>query len=124
MYFKRTPYAMQLIRSYLARHMKSGDVRLGRNLNEAVWTRGIKRPPRKVRVRAVRDGETVRAELLGFSYEEFKATPKTEKKGMKEKLMERLGPKAVKKQEEEKAAEGTKKPEEAPKIEQQKVESE
>jgi len=43
-------------------------------------------------------------ELLGFEYKEFRAAQKTERKGMKDKLLERLGPKALQKAEEEKMA--------------------
>jgi len=39
--------------------------------------------------------------IIGFEYKDFKAKPKAEKKGMKDKLMERLGPKAMQKQQED-----------------------
>lgn len=108
---KRTPYAARLVRSYLQTHMKMENVKIGRKLNEEIWKRGIRRPARNVRVKVIiTDGEA-RAELLGFDYQVFKAQPKKEKKGMKDKLMERIGPKAAKKQEEEKKVEGTEKEE-------------
>jgi len=103
---KRAPYAARLIRSYLQTHTKAKTVKLGQELNKAIWSRSIRRPPRKVRIKAVKDGDIVRAELVGFEYKEFKALPKAEKKGAKEKLMDRLGPKAMKKEEEEKRIEG------------------
>lgn len=103
---KRSAHAVRIVRNYLKKHSKADDVRLGRRLNSAVWSRGSKKPPTSVRVKAVRDGTTVRAELLGFDYEEFRAKPKEEKKGMREKLMERLGPKAQQKQELEEKIEG------------------
>ena len=102
----RSRYAVDIVRNFLRTHMKSKDVRLGRNLNEAIWERGMKKPPRRVKVSAIKEGDTVKAELFGHKYEEFKALPKKERKGMREKLMERLGPLAAKKQEEEKMAEG------------------
>lgn len=121
---KRVPYASRLIRDYLKKHTKAEEIKLGRKLNEKVWERGIRKPPRRVRVKVMKEGNVAKAELLGFEYEEFKASPKKEKKGMKEKLLGRLGPKAVKKQEEEKLAEGEKKPEAAVKTEQPKMEAE
>ncbi len=118
----RSRYAVGIVRNFLKTHMKTEDVRLGTRLNEAIWARGMKKPPRKVKVSALKEGAVVKAELFGHKYEEFKALPKKERKGMKEKMMERLTPLAAKKQEEEKMAEGTKEPEKARKIEQPKSE--
>ncbi len=112
---KRTPYAARLIKSFLMTHTKAKTVKLGQELNKTLWTRGIRRPPRKVRIKAVKEGDMVKAELVGFEYQEFKVQPKTEKKGTKEKLMERLGPKAIQKEEEDKKIEGKEKTEEAKK---------
>lgn len=119
---KRVPYAVRLVRSYLKTHMKVETVKIGEKLNEQMWSRCISKPPRRVRVKAVKEGKIVKAELMGFDYKEFKAKPKTERKDAKEKLMERLGPKAIQKEEEEKKIEGiAEKPAEAPKIEKHEV---
>jgi large subunit ribosomal protein L31e len=61
---KRADKAMSLIREHLAQHFKvDGEhVRLDPSINEAVWSRGRKKPPSKLRVRAARfdeDGEAV-----------------------------------------------------------------
>jgi large subunit ribosomal protein L31e len=61
---ERADKAMSLVRSHLAQHFKvdEADVRLDPSINEAVWERGRKKPPSKLRVRAARfdeDGETV-----------------------------------------------------------------
>lgn len=103
---KRVPYAARLVRAYLKQHTKAETIKLGKELNKALWSRGIKKPPRRLRVKASKDGKTVKAEIVGFEYEEFKAQPRTEKKGLKEKLAERLGPKALQKEKEEKMIEG------------------
>lgn len=103
---QRTPYAARLVRDFLKNHTKATTVKLGPKLNQTLWARGIKKPPRKIRVKAVRDGDIVKAELVGFEYQEFKAKAKKERKGVRERLMERLGPKALKKEEEEKKIEG------------------
>lgn len=102
---KRAPYAVRAVRDYIKTHTKADEVKLGWNLNKSLWTGGTKKPPRSVRVKAVMDGKTAKAELLGFEYKEFRAAPKAERKGMKDRLMERLGPKAMKKAEEEQMAE-------------------
>lgn len=102
----RSRYAIDIIRGFLATHLKGKEVKLGSRLNEAVWSRGMKKPPRKIKVSAIKEGDVVKAELFGHKYEEFKAMPKKERKGMKEKMMERLSPLAAKKEAEEKMIEG------------------
>jgi len=103
---KRVPYAVSLVKSYLKKHAKASDVKIGRRLNEELWSRGIKKPPKSIRVHAVKDGTVVKAELIGFEYEDFITKKREKKVGMREKLMQRLGPKAMKKEEEEKKIEG------------------
>jgi large subunit ribosomal protein L31e len=67
---KRTPRAMRLIRSYIQRHMKvepevkgeeeeEGRLVISNEVNERLWSRGIEKPPRNIRVRAVKDKEGV-----------------------------------------------------------------
>ena len=68
----------------------------------------MKKPPRNLRVKVVKDGNVVKAELFGFEYQDFKAKDKTEKKGMKEKLLSRMGAKGQAKQELEDKIEGKK----------------
>ena len=63
---KRTPRAIKIIRSFIERHMKlktqeiieeEGETRrlvISNEVNNRVWKRSIEKPPRRVRVRAVR----------------------------------------------------------------------
>ena len=102
----RSKRAVGIVRSFLKTHMKTSEVLLGKNLNEAIWERGMKKPPRKEKVSAIKEGNVVKAELFGHKYEDFKAIPKKERKGMREKMMERLSPLAAKKEAEEKMIEG------------------
>ena len=62
--WKRSPRAIKEIREFLVRHMKSEDIRLDKSINEKVWERGCEKPPRKIRIRAMKfeDGQ-VQAEL-------------------------------------------------------------
>jgi large subunit ribosomal protein L31e len=62
--WKRSNGAIQDIRKYLAKHMKSDDVKLDKGINEKVWSRGSSKPPSKIRIRAMKmeDGQ-VQAEL-------------------------------------------------------------
>ena len=54
-YKRRAKKAVALIQKFAVRHMKADpkNVRVGTQLNEALWARGIKYPPRKVKVQAV-----------------------------------------------------------------------
>ena len=67
---KRAPRAMQLIKTFVTKHMKM-DMRpdveeekgemprliITNDVNEKVWSRSIEKPPRKIRVRAAKDNE-------------------------------------------------------------------
>jgi large subunit ribosomal protein L31e len=62
--WKRSNVAIKDIRTYLAKHMKSEDVKLDRSINERVWDRGAEKPPSRIRVRAMKfDDGQVQAEL-------------------------------------------------------------
>jgi large subunit ribosomal protein L31e len=82
--YKRAKKASKALYEFLVRHMKSADVRIGKELNKAVWARGIKNPPHHVPVHAEKDEKgVVRAELVGVQIEKEKPE---EKKGLREKL--------------------------------------
>jgi large subunit ribosomal protein L31e len=65
---KRAPRAMQIIRTFITKHMKL-EMRveeeeekeelpklvISNDVNEKVWGKGIEKPPRKIRVRAAKD---------------------------------------------------------------------
>lgn len=54
---KRTPRASRMLRDFVRRHMKTEDVRISNEVNEELWARGIKKPPRQMKVRLVKDKE-------------------------------------------------------------------
>jgi len=85
--YKRAKRAIDAVRAFLKKHMKSENVKLGRMLNMNVWERGIKRPPHHVKVTAVKyDDGLVRAELIGYPVEEAKKVEKASgKEDKKEK---------------------------------------
>ena len=66
--YKRANKAIKAIKEFLARHMKVGDrdlnkIKLDKYLNEFVWIRGIRKPPIKIKVKVVKEGEIIKAEL-------------------------------------------------------------
>lgn len=66
---KRAPRAMRIIRGFITKHMKLEAAReeeeeetpkrlvIDNEINEKIWSRGIEKPPRKIRVRAAKDKE-------------------------------------------------------------------
>jgi len=54
---KRTNRAVKAVRVFLAKHMKSKNVKLGTDLNLLLWKDGSRNPPGKVTVLAVKDAE-------------------------------------------------------------------
>ena len=103
---KRVPYAIKIVKEFLLRHTKADEVKLGDKLNQCIWEKGISKPPRKVKVKAIIDNNVAKVELMGYEYKDFKSEKPKEGVGYKEKIMQRLGAKAIKKQTEEKALEG------------------
>lgn len=54
---KRAPRAVRDVRDYVSRHMKAEEVSISNDVNSAIWSRSINKPPRKITVRAVKDKE-------------------------------------------------------------------
>ncbi len=67
---KRAPRAMYMIRAFVTKHMKLTatvdedeeekelpTLVISQEVNEKVWSRGIEKPPRKIRVRAAKDSD-------------------------------------------------------------------
>jgi large subunit ribosomal protein L31e len=65
---KRAPRAIQMIKAFITKHMKLEvkvseeeeeeelpQLIISQEVNEKIWSRGIEKPPRKIRVRAAKD---------------------------------------------------------------------
>jgi large subunit ribosomal protein L31e len=57
--WRRTKRAMNEVRTFLSKHMKSDDVRIGTDVNEFLWKHGGKNPPHKVKVTVTKDENNV-----------------------------------------------------------------
>lgn len=51
--YKRTPRAIRMLKEYIVKHTKADFIIITNELNEFMWKRGIQKPPRKVKVRAI-----------------------------------------------------------------------
>lgn len=76
--YKRTDRVINMIREFATKHMKTEDVKLDQDLNRHVWRKGKTNPPRKVRVKMVKDENDT---LVVSLFEETKAETKTKSLG-------------------------------------------
>lgn len=56
---RRAPRAIRILRSFIKRHMKADDdsILISNEVNEKIWSRGIEKPPRKIRIKATKNKE-------------------------------------------------------------------
>ena len=93
--YRRAPKSIRAIKEFLVRHMKLYDrdlkkIKIDKYLNEFIWRRGIKNPPSKIKVKAIADGEFIRAELAELTE---KLRFKKEKLEKREKMAAAVAPK-------------------------------
>ena len=120
--YKKVNKAVKSVKEFLARHMKIRDrdlnkIKIDRYLNEALWFRGIRKPPHKIKVKAVKEGDIVRVELAKLPVKLKFKKEREEKRLQKAKAMLE-GKKTMM----EKAKGGVQKPEEEKQTEEEKVE--
>ena len=53
--YRRAKVAIRLIREFTTRHMKASEIKIKKDVNEQIWARGIKKPPRRIRLEMDRD---------------------------------------------------------------------
>lgn len=70
---QRAKRAINMIREFAIRHMKSEIVKMEEDVSHLVWQRGIRHPPRKIRVKLTKDDDGA---ILISKYQEEK--PKKE----------------------------------------------
>jgi large subunit ribosomal protein L31e len=97
--YKRAKKAITTLREFLIKHMKPGVdekghilIKLGKYLNESIWSRGMRNPPHHIKVDVKKDEKgLVKAELVGAPVEEKeeeKKKPNEEKKEPEEEKEE------------------------------------
>ena len=116
---QRAKRAINMIREFATKHMKSENVKIEEEISHLVWARGIRHPPRKIRVKITKDDGNV----IVSKYQEEKVAEETTKKSDKKSDGKKKGDKksADKPKKEEKKVE-EKKAEEKPKLEEKKSE--
>jgi len=99
---ERARKAIKFIKAFTVRHMKTSeeDIILGQDLNEHVWMNGIQNPPRKIKVKMVKD-DTGKVKLTWEAPAKVKVEKKEKKKVKKE--VKKSKPKEEKKEVKKKA---------------------
>lgn len=70
---QRAKRAINMIREFAVHHMKSENIKIEEDVSHLVWARGIRHPPRKIRVKLTKDDDGT---VLISKYQEEK--PKKE----------------------------------------------
>jgi len=83
--WKRAKRSIRFTRSFLQRHMKSENVKIGNSINKYIMSGGMKHPPGKVKIHTIKEGDVVKAELINvpFKKEEKKLLGKVSSKERK-----------------------------------------
>jgi large subunit ribosomal protein L31e len=55
--YARTPKAVRFIKEQAARHLKTSvdNIKIDESLNALIWSRGLKKPPRVVKIKAEKE---------------------------------------------------------------------
>jgi len=86
--YKRTNKAVSTVKEFIAKHMKSEDVKLGDSLNVAIWKHGGRNPPHHVEVVAEKNEKgVVSVDLKGAKAKE--ASKKTKAPAPEKKVEEK-----------------------------------
>ena len=54
---QRAKRAVNMVKEYARHHMKTEEIKIEESVNHQIWKRGIKHPPRKIRVRMTKTDE-------------------------------------------------------------------
>ena len=57
--YRRAKVAIRVIREFTTRHMKATDVKIKEDVNKVIWARGIRKPPRRIRLEMERDEDGI-----------------------------------------------------------------
>lgn len=80
---QRAKRAINMMREFATRHMKSENIKIEEDVSHLIWSRGIRHPPRKIRVKLTKDEDGM--VLISKYQEEITKTKKEEKADEKPK---------------------------------------
>ncbi|MGI0004121.1 MAG: 50S ribosomal protein L31e [Candidatus Nitrosotenuis sp.] len=88
---QRAKRAINMIKEFATHHMKTEQIKIDQGLSQAVWKRGIRSPPRKIRVKMAKTDEGY--VLVSTYEEEVKTEGKVEEKPKDKKAKKQPEPK-------------------------------
>ncbi len=56
---RRANRAVRILREFVQRHMKPEEIVIQKEVNERIWSRGIQKPPRRVRIRVTKNEDNL-----------------------------------------------------------------
>jgi large subunit ribosomal protein L31e len=56
---RRSNRAVRILRKFVERHMKPEEIVIQGEVNEQIWSRGIQKPPRRIRIRATKNSDNL-----------------------------------------------------------------
>lgn len=89
---QRAKRAINMIKEFATHHMKSENVKIEEDVSHLVWARGIRHPPRKIRVKLSKDDD---GNILISKYEEEKKVEEKTKGKKAEKKTEKKEEKKI-----------------------------
>jgi large subunit ribosomal protein L31e len=83
--YRRTDRVINIIKEFTQRHMQTDKVKIDQDLNRHIWSRGKTNPPRKIRLRMIKeDDDTV---VVSSFIEEKMSEPETEESVAEESVV-------------------------------------
>jgi large subunit ribosomal protein L31e len=87
--YRRTDRVINIIKEFTQRHMQTDKVKIDQDLNRHIWSRGKTNPPRKIRLRMIKeDDDTV---IVSSFTEEKMSEPESEESVAEESVAEESG---------------------------------
>jgi large subunit ribosomal protein L31e len=84
--YRRTDRVINIIKEFTQRHMQTDKVKIDQDLNRHIWSRGKTNPPRKIRLRMIKeDDDTV---IVSSFTEEKMSEPEPEEPVAEEPVAE------------------------------------
>jgi large subunit ribosomal protein L31e len=99
--YRRTDRVINIIKEFTQHHMQTDKVKIDQDLNRHIWSRGKTNPPRKIRLRMIKeDDDTV---VVSSFIEEKMSEPETEESVAEESVAEETVVRAEKEEETQKS---------------------
>src|SRR3989344_288174 len=73
--YRRTERAVNELRSFIQRHMKCENVKIGKHLNLKMWSRGKKNPPPRIQIKVLKDKRKIKDKNVDFVLAELPDKP-------------------------------------------------